>query len=133
MDGNATNQELAVLCIVINVENVILSFSLNCQGNTQTAEITIRVSDKALNAAGVLLGAVFLLWGFSQLWSSGVLRPKYQIQMFVPESAGAQVGAPVRLDGMPVGSVSVVSPLNSKGLEVYENHPSPGRRTPNGL
>lgn len=73
------------------------------------ADITIRIPDKTVKAAGVLLGAVFLLWGFSQLWASGVLRPKYQIQMFVPESAGVRVGAPVRLDGLPVGSVSMVS------------------------
>ena len=72
------------------------------------AEITIRISDKVLKAALVLLAAVILLWGFSQLWSSGVFRPKYQIQMFIPESAGVQVGAAVRLDGMPVGSVSAV-------------------------
>jgi ABC-type transporter Mla subunit MlaD len=100
------------------------------------AEITIRVSDKALKAAGVLgvlLGAVFLLWSSPNFDRRVCSDPKYQIQMFVPESAGAQVGAPVRLDGMPVGSVSVVSPLNSKGLEGYENHPSPGRRMPNGL
>jgi ABC-type transporter Mla subunit MlaD len=73
------------------------------------ADIIIRVPDKAVKAAGDLLGAVLLFWGFSQLWASGVLRPKYHIQMFVPESAGVRVGAPVRLDGLPVGSVSVVS------------------------
>lgn len=72
------------------------------------AEITIRISDKALKVALVLVGAVILLWGFSQLWSSSVFRPKYQIQMFIPESAGVQVGASVRLNGMPVGSVSAV-------------------------
>ena len=109
MYGNATNQELDVLGIVSGVQNVILSSSPENEGSTRMADITIRISDKAVKAAGVLLGAVFLLWGFSQLWASGVLRPKYQIQMFVPESAGVRVGAPVRLDGMPVGSVSVVS------------------------
>jgi hypothetical protein len=99
--------------VLINAETVqvkLVAWHISGNPTNQTAEITIRVSDKALKAAGVLLGAVFLLWGFSQLWSSGVLRPKYQIQMFVPESAGAQGAAPVRLDGMPVGSVSVVSP-----------------------
>jgi hypothetical protein len=107
--GQAREQDLAVLSVVFSVQNVILSFSPNYRGRTQMAEITIRISDKALKAAGILLGAVFLLWGFSQLRASGVLRPKYQIQMFVPESAGLQVGAPVRLDGMPIGSVSVVN------------------------
>ena len=72
------------------------------------AEITIRISDKVLKAALVLLGVVILLWGCSQLWSSGVFRPKYQIQLFIPESAGVQVGVSVRMDGMPVGSVSAV-------------------------
>jgi ABC-type transporter Mla subunit MlaD len=72
------------------------------------ADITIRIPDKALKAAGALLGAVLLLWGFSQLRASGVLRPKYQIEMFLPESTAVQVGAPVRLDGMTVGKVSVV-------------------------
>ncbi len=72
------------------------------------AEITIRISDKVLKVAGVVLGAFFLVWGFSYLWSSGVFRPKYQVQMFVPEAAGVRVGATVRLDGMPIGSVSRV-------------------------
>ncbi|MGB6980111.1 MAG: MCE family protein, partial [Candidatus Acidiferrales bacterium] len=34
--------------------------------------------------------------------------PKYQIQMFIPESSGVQAGASVRLDGLPVGSVTAV-------------------------
>ncbi|SRR5216684_710259 len=72
------------------------------------AEITIRISDKVLKVAGAILGALFLVWGFSHLWSSGVFRPKYQIQIFVPEAEGVRVGAPVRLDGMPIGSVSRV-------------------------
>ena len=97
------------MCIVLGVQNVILSFSTEKEGSTRMADITICIPVKAVKAAGVLLGAVFLLWGFSQLWASGVLRPKYQIQMFVPESAGVRVGAPVRLDGLPVGSVSTVS------------------------
>src|SRR5260370_39716402 len=71
-------------------------------------ELTIRISDKVLKVAGAILGALFLVWGFSHLWSSGVFRPKYQIQIFVPEAEGVCVGAPVRLDGMPIGSVSRV-------------------------
>jgi phospholipid/cholesterol/gamma-HCH transport system substrate-binding protein len=72
------------------------------------AEITIRISDKVLKAALVVLGAIFLVWGFSHLWSSGAFHPKYKIQMFVPEAEGVRVGASVRLDGMPIGSVSSV-------------------------
>jgi ABC-type transporter Mla subunit MlaD len=72
------------------------------------AEITIRISDKALKVAGVILGAVFLVWSFSQVWSLGAFRPKYQIQMFVPEAEGVRVGTLVRLDGMPIGNASRV-------------------------
>src|SRR5260370_3012296 len=71
-------------------------------------EISIRFSDKVLKVAGAILGALFLVWGFSHLWSSGVFRAKYQIQIFVHEAEGVCVGAPVRLDGMPIGSVSRV-------------------------
>lgn len=77
------------------------------------AEITIRVSDRALRGALVGLGAIFLAWGTFHLWSSGVLRPKYQIQMFVPEAEGIRVGASVRLDGMPVGRVGKVDPAGN--------------------
>jgi ABC-type transporter Mla subunit MlaD len=72
------------------------------------AEITIRISDRVLKFAGVVLGLLFLLWGFSHFWESGVFRAKYQIRLFVPEAKGLHVGAPVRLDGMPVGTVSTV-------------------------
>lgn len=72
------------------------------------AEITIRISDKALKIVLALLAALILLWGFSALWSSGVFRPKYQIHIFIPDSQGVQVGASVRLDSMPVGRVSAV-------------------------
>ena len=102
------NQDLLALDVVFDVRNVILLSLPNYQGSKSMADITIRISDKALKVALVLLGAVILLWGFSQLWSSGVFRPKYQIQMFIPESAGVQVGASVRLDGLPVGSVTAV-------------------------
>ena len=74
------------------------------------AEITIRVSNRALKVALVVFGVVLLVWGFSRLWSSGVFHPKYQIQIFVPEANGVRVGAPVRLDGIPIGSVSKVDP-----------------------
>ena len=72
------------------------------------AEITIRISDKALRIALACFGAVLLLWGFSHLWSSGVFRPKYQIRMFVPDAEGLQVGSAVRLNGIPVGIVSSI-------------------------
>ena len=77
------------------------------------AEITIRISDKALKIALAMLGAIFLIWGFTHLWSLGMFRPKYRIQMFVPEAEGVRVGASVRLEGMPVGSVSSVGLANN--------------------
>jgi|SRR5882672_2246200 hypothetical protein len=69
------------------------------------AEIVIRISDRMLKVAGALLIVLFLLWGFSHLWQSGVLRAKYQLRLFVPAAQDLHVGAPVRLDGMPVGTV----------------------------
>jgi ABC-type transporter Mla subunit MlaD len=123
MDGYATYQELAVLYVVFEVQNVILSSSQNNEGSTRMADITIRIPDRALKAAVALLGAVLLSWGYSHLLASGVLRPKYQIQMFVPASAALQEGARVTLDGMPVGKVSVVRPAGNstdpnRGMEV---------------
>ncbi len=69
------------------------------------AEITIRISDKMLKVAGALLIVLFLLWGFSHLWQSGVFRAKYELRLFVPAAHDLHVGDPVRLDGMPVGVV----------------------------
>jgi len=69
------------------------------------AEITIRISDRMLKVAGALLIVLFLLWGFSHLWQSGVLRAKYQLRLFVAAAQDLHVGAPVRLEGMPVGTV----------------------------
>src|SRR5277367_17373 len=48
MYGNATNQELDVLGIVSGVQNVILSSSPENEGSTRMADITIRISDKAV-------------------------------------------------------------------------------------
>jgi ABC-type transporter Mla subunit MlaD len=96
--------------IFFEARPVIISTSPRYEESIPMADITIRISDKALKAAGILLLAVLLLWGFSHLWSSGVLRPKYQLQMFIPESAGVQPGVPVTLDGLPVGKVSAVRP-----------------------
>ena len=94
--------------VAIKSKNMVLLPRPHRQRNISMAEITIRISDKALKIALALLAAVILLWGFSALWSSGVFRPKYQIHIFIPDSQGVQVGASVRLDGMPVGSVSAV-------------------------
>jgi hypothetical protein len=80
------------------------------------AEITIRISDKALKLSSVVFGAILVVWGLSHLLSSGVLEPKYQILMYVPDAEAVRVGAPVLLDGMSVGSISKVE-LASKSAD----------------
>ncbi|HKW63058.1 MAG TPA: MlaD family protein [Candidatus Acidoferrum sp.] len=77
------------------------------------AEITIRISDKALKAMLAVLSAVALLLAFFYLGSLGVFRPKYEIKTFVPEVNGLGVGALVRLNGVPVGSVSKIELANN--------------------
>lgn len=72
------------------------------------AEITIRISDRVLKVAAALLIALFLLWGFSHLWESGVFRAKYELRLFIPAAQDLHVGAVVRLDGVPVGTVSSI-------------------------
>jgi ABC-type transporter Mla subunit MlaD len=73
------------------------------------AEITIRISDRLLKVAGAILIGVCALWVISNLWSSGLFRPKYRLRMYVNEAAGLLVGAPVRVDGVDIGKVEQVS------------------------
>jgi phospholipid/cholesterol/gamma-HCH transport system substrate-binding protein len=73
------------------------------------AEITIRISDRALRIMGIFLGGTVLAWAFSYLWSSGVFLPRYRLRMYVPEAAGITSGAPIRLDGIEVGTVDKVN------------------------
>src|SRR5262249_5090912 len=74
-------------------------------GFAAMAEITIRVSDKALKIAAASLAAVLLVWGLIETGSSGVLEPKYEIKMLTAQASGIRKGTPVHLDGMPVGKV----------------------------
>jgi len=84
------------------------------------AEITIRIPDKALKIATVVVGAIVLAMFARQLWSSGFFRPHYELQVFVPKVDGPLVGNQVQLNGLPVGKVSKVQ---------FEDHPSdPDRR-----
>jgi len=73
------------------------------------AEITIRISDRFLRVAGAIIVGIFALWVISYLWSSGVFRPKYRLRMYVNETAGLSLGAPVRVDGVEVGKVESVN------------------------
>jgi len=84
------------------------------------AEITIRISDKALRIVGIFLAAGVLVWVFSYLWASGIFTPKYQLLVYVPEVSGLGVGAKVKLDGLPVGSVVA--------LKLAEGSANPERR-----
>ena len=72
------------------------------------AEITIRISDKALSIGLLLLGAIGLSWAAWYLVSSGFFVPKYHLEMFVPEADGLAAGSPVLLDGVRVGAVGAV-------------------------
>ncbi len=72
------------------------------------AEITIRVSDRALRITGIFLGVAVLVWVFFYLWSSRVFVPKYRLRMYVTDVAGMTDGAAVRLDGIEVGTVDKV-------------------------
>lgn len=72
------------------------------------AEITIRVSDKALRITGIFLGGIVLVGVLFYLWSSGVFVPKYRLRVYVPEASGLGVNCPVSLDGIDVGSVHAV-------------------------
>jgi ABC-type transporter Mla subunit MlaD len=76
--------------------------------STGMAEITIRISDKALKYVLAVLVIISVTWGFSYVWSTGMLRPKYRLSMYVPEARGVLKGAPVRLEGIEVGTVESV-------------------------
>jgi len=79
------------------------------------AEITIRIPDKAIKIAAVVVGAVVLAMFAGRQWSSGVFRPHYELQVFIPKVDGPLVGSQVRLNGLPVGKVSKVQ---------FEDHPA---------
>ena len=79
------------------------------------AEITIRIPDKAIKIAAVVVGAIVLALFAGRLWSSGVFRPHYELQVFIPKVDGPLVGSQVRLNGLPVGKVSKVQ---------FEDHPA---------
>lgn len=84
------------------------------------AEITIRISDRALRIMGICLGGIILVTVFLNLWSSGVFVPKYRLRVYVPDVEGLGVNAQVRLDGVDVGSVHAI--------ELARESASPGRR-----
>jgi phospholipid/cholesterol/gamma-HCH transport system substrate-binding protein len=74
------------------------------------AEITIRISDRAQKLAAILFAGIVLVSAPLYLWSSGVFVPKYQLRVYVPEASGLAVRAPVRVNGVRVGSVRAIKP-----------------------
>src|SRR5712692_8125546 len=72
------------------------------------AEITIHISDKALKIAAVLFGTAVLVWVLIHLWSIGLFAPKYKLRTYVSEADGLAVHAPVRVDGINVGTVDAI-------------------------
>ena len=73
------------------------------------AEITFRISDKALKILGIGLGALCLVWVAGWVWSSGFFHAKYRLRVYVPEVARMTAGAHVRLDAIDVGDVETIS------------------------
>ncbi len=53
----------------------------------------------------VLAGLVTLAVGIFWVTGAGSLGPKYRLYTYLPEVEGVQAGAPVRLDGVDVGTV----------------------------
>jgi phospholipid/cholesterol/gamma-HCH transport system substrate-binding protein len=53
----------------------------------------------------VLVGLLVLAVGIFYVTGAGVFGPKYRIKTFLPEVSGLSTGAPVRLDGVDVGTV----------------------------
>jgi ABC-type transporter Mla subunit MlaD len=79
-------------------------------GRVAMAEITIRISNRVLKGAGILLVGICLVWGTFYLWSSGFYQPKFRLKMYVAEAANLRKGAPVRVDGLDVGTVESENP-----------------------
>ncbi len=69
------------------------------------AEITIRLSDRVLKAGIVLIAGICAACAFYFLWSSHFFIPKYRLRTYVAEADGLLPGAPVRVDGIDVGTV----------------------------
>ena len=72
------------------------------------AEITIRLTNRAVRTAAILVVWIVLASVFFYFLFSGAFTPKYRLRVFVPETSGLDVRAQVRLDGIPVGTISAV-------------------------
>jgi len=56
----------------------------------------------------VLVGLLILAVGIFYVTGAGVFGPKYRIKTYLPEVSGLSNGAPVRLDGVDVGTVDQI-------------------------
>ncbi len=56
----------------------------------------------------VLAGLFILAIAIFYVTGAGILGPKYRVITYLPEVEGLQVGAPVRLDGVDIGSVQSI-------------------------
>src|ERR1700722_6402602 len=72
------------------------------------AEITIRVSDRSLRVSALVVGVIIIATVFLHFWAPGVFAPKYRLRVYVPDVSGLDAHTQVRLDGMPIGSVSAI-------------------------
>jgi phospholipid/cholesterol/gamma-HCH transport system substrate-binding protein len=57
----------------------------------------------------VLVGLAILALGIFYVTGAGTLGPKTRLITYLPEVEGLEVGAPVRLDGVAIGSVQSIS------------------------
>jgi phospholipid/cholesterol/gamma-HCH transport system substrate-binding protein len=56
----------------------------------------------------VILGLVVVAVGIFYVTGAGFLGPKYKIKTYLPEVSGLAAGAPVKLDGVVIGSVELI-------------------------
>jgi phospholipid/cholesterol/gamma-HCH transport system substrate-binding protein len=56
----------------------------------------------------VLVGLLILAVGIFYVTGVGIFGPKYRIKTYLPEVSGLSTGAPVRLDGVNVGTVDQI-------------------------
>jgi|ERR1700722_4179121 ABC-type transporter Mla subunit MlaD len=77
------------------------------------AEITIRVSDRALRVSALVVSVIIIVIVFFHFWAPGVFTPKYRLRVYVPEVSGLDDHTQVRLNGMLIGSVSGIK-LNAR-------------------
>ncbi|MGH9747351.1 MAG: MlaD family protein [Candidatus Acidiferrales bacterium] len=56
----------------------------------------------------VLVGLFILAAAIFYVTGAGILGPKYRVLTYLPEVEGLQTGAPVRLDGVEIGSVQSI-------------------------